>query len=166
VGTVPAGLGALSDAPAAEPPVALRVPAIDVDAVVRPVGVEADGSMTVPPADEVGWYRFGPAPGEPGTAVLAAHVDFDGRPGAFFRLRDLAVGDEVVVATADGGRSAYAVVAVERVPKDELAATPTFARDGPPRLALVTCGGAFDRSARSYVDNVVAYAEPVAAVTG
>ena len=142
------------------------MPAIDGDAVVRPVGVEADGSMAVPPAEEVGWYRFGPAPGEPGTAVLAAHVDFDGRPGAFFRLRDLAMGDEVVVTTADGGPSTYVVVALERVPKDELASTPAFAREGPPRLALVTCGGAFDRAARSYVDNVVAYAEPAPAAAG
>jgi hypothetical protein len=37
-----------------------------------------------------------------------------------------------------------------------------FARDGPPRLALVTCGGPFDERTRHYRDNVVITAEPAA----
>jgi hypothetical protein len=36
-----------------------------------------------------------------------------------------------------------------------------FAVGGPPRLVLITCGGAFDRRTRNYADNVVVVAEPV-----
>jgi hypothetical protein len=36
-----------------------------------------------------------------------------------------------------------------------------FARDGAPQLVLITCGGTFDRTIRSYEDNVVVTAEPV-----
>jgi hypothetical protein len=34
------------------------------------------------------------------------------------------------------------------------------ARDGDPQLVLITCGGEFDTEARSYADNVVAFARP------
>ncbi|HAS13191.1 MAG TPA: hypothetical protein DCS55_22175, partial [Acidimicrobiaceae bacterium] len=57
----------------------LSLPVIGVDgAPVEPVGVEPNGEMEIPPAEEVGWYRFGAAPGESGSAVLAAHIAYDG----------------------------------------------------------------------------------------
>jgi hypothetical protein len=93
--------------------------------------------------------------------VLAAHVDYDGRPGAFFRLRELAAGDRVEVQGPDGRTLELAVTEVTQVPKDRLAAAGAFDRAGPSRVALVTCGGAFDRARRSYEDNVLAWAEPV-----
>jgi hypothetical protein len=152
-------------APAARPPVTgpgrLRIGAIGVDAAVVPVGVQANGEMEVPPAAEVGWYRFGSAPGAAGSAVLAAHVDYDGVRGAFFRLRDLKAGDRIEVTGDDGAPRPFTVTSVERYPKDALPDERVFARDGPPSLALITCGGEFDRSARSYRDNVVAFAEPL-----
>ena len=46
------------------------------------------------------------------------------------------------------------------MPKDALPADRLFARDVPPRLALVTCGGEFDARARAYADNVVVIAVP------
>jgi hypothetical protein len=36
-----------------------------------------------------------------------------------------------------------------------------WARGGDSALVLITCGGDFDAEARSYEDNVVAYAAPV-----
>jgi LPXTG-site transpeptidase (sortase) family protein len=110
----------------------------------------------------VGWYRFGPGPGATaGSAVLSGHVDDRQQGiGAFHRLADLAVGEPVSVDLADGTMLGYRVRAVERVPKAELALDRVFARDGAPRLTLVTCGGAFDRAASGYTDNVVVTAEP------
>ncbi len=142
-------------------PARLRIGSIGVDVEVLPVGVDAAGDMQVPGPTVAGWYQFGPRPGEPGSALLAAHVDYDGRPGAFFRLRDLVPGDRVEVTGPDGATLDLAVSEVARVPKEGLAATGAFDRSGPPRVALVTCGGEFDRSRRSYEDNVVAWAEPV-----
>jgi hypothetical protein len=139
----------------------LRIGAIGVDAAVVPVGVQANGEMEVPPATEVGWYRFGAAPGAAGSAVLAAHVDYDGVRGAFFRLRDLKSGDRIEVTGPDGAPRPFTVTSVERYPKDALPDERVFARDGTPSLALITCGGEFDRNARSYRDNVVAFAEPL-----
>jgi sortase (surface protein transpeptidase) len=141
-------------------PVRLRIAAIGVDAPVVPVGVEPNGDMEVPGASDVGWYRFGPTPGATGSAVLAAHVDYDGRPGAFFALRQVRPGATIEVDLGAGGVRRFRAVRSERVAKTSLPTGDVFSRDGAPRLALITCGGAFDQSARSYADNVVVFAEP------
>lgn len=147
--------------PAGPAPTALAVPALGVDgAPVVPVGVERGGAMEVPGVAEVGWYHHGPRPGEAqGSAVLAAHVAYDGADGVFRRLGDLAAGDGVEVRFADGSTRRFVVEDMSRHPKSELPAD-VFARDGAPRLVLVTCGGEFDVEARSYEDNVVVRARP------
>lgn len=146
--------------PVAARPTALRIAALDVDAPIRPVGVDRRGVLEVPPRTEVGWYRPGPVPGAAGSAVLAAHVDHGGRPGVFFDLEELAPGAIVEVALDDGTSQRFVVVAVERHAKEDLPAD-LFRPDGPPGLALVTCGGAFDPEDRRYLDNVVARAVPL-----
>jgi LPXTG-site transpeptidase (sortase) family protein len=148
----------------AVPPVRVRVDAIDVNADVVPVGVDDRGEMGVPEdVRKIGWYRFGPGPGAAeGAAVLAGHVDDRVQgPGAFVVLGELAEGDAVAVDLADGTTLRYGVRSVEEIGKDELPVERLFDRSGPPRLTLVTCGGAFDPVAREHQNNVVVTAEPV-----
>jgi sortase family protein len=147
-------------APRGSRPVKVTIASIGVQATVVPVGVEDEGSTVEVPTDvhTVGWYRFGPVPGEAGSAVLIGHVDSHVQgPGAFFRLRDLSPGDVVSVRSADGTRSDFRVVARRSYPKGHLPAA-VFGRSGRPMLAMVTCGGAFDPVTRSYADNVVIFA--------
>jgi hypothetical protein len=145
------------------PPVRLSVPALGVDSAVDPVGVEPDGQMTVPAeVDRVGWYRFGPAPGGEGSAVIAGHVDSRTQGlGAMAPLRNAAVGDEVVLSDAAGTTTRWRVVSRELIEKQVLPLDRLFTRAGPPRLTLITCGGPFLPEYRSYRDNVVVVAEPV-----
>jgi sortase (surface protein transpeptidase) len=144
--------------------VRVRIGAADSAAAVVPVGVDDRGQMAVPEdVQTVGWYRFGPPPGAPvGSSVLSGHVDdqVQGR-GAFFRLVELAPGDTVQVQLSDGAMREFRVRTVERIAKAELPLDELFARAGPPRLTLITCGGEFDRAAGSYRDNIVVTAEPV-----
>jgi LPXTG-site transpeptidase (sortase) family protein len=144
-------------------PVRVRLAGIDIDAPVVPVGVDDRGRMAVPlNVATVGWYHFGPGPGATsGSVVLSGHVDDREQGlGAFHRLADLAAGDPVTVARDDGTVLGYRVRTIERVGKADLPLAQVFARDGPPRLTLVTCGGAFDRSAGVYTQNVIVTAEP------
>lgn len=145
-------------------PVRIAVPAREIDVPVDPVGVAPDGQMEIPPlAERAGWYRFGADPGdEAGTTVLAAHVDSvaSGGTGPFVRLAEALPGDEVQVALADGSVRTYVVDQVVRLPKTEVRWPDVFVLDGPPRLALVTCGGTFDRTTRHYRDNVLVTAVP------
>ena len=153
---VPSGPVAAS-APSA-PPLRIRVPGAGVDAPVVATGVDDRGRMAVPEdVRTVGWYRFGSGPGAAtGSAVLAGHVDDRVQGlGVFHRLDRVQVGGPVEVTLADGAVVTYRIDAVERVAKAALPADRLFARDGPPRLALITCGGDFDTAEGAYTDNVV-----------
>lgn len=156
-----ARIGDLDQAPAAVPE-RLRIPALDIAAPIVAVGVEDDGEMEVPEdVDDVGWYRHGPAPGEPGAAVIAGHVDSrEQGPGAFFDLRRLDVGARIAVTDSAGDVQRFEVVARRTYDKATLPTDELFSRTGPSQLVLITCGGDFDRDARSYRDNVVIYAQP------
>ena len=160
VPTRPAAPGKQETEPA---PVRLAVPALGVDSAVDPVGVEPDGRMTIPAeVDRVGWYRFGPAPGDDGSAVIAGHVDDREQGlGAMAPLRDAAVGDTVVVTDAAGTSARWRVVSRELIQKQALPLDRLFAREGPARLTLITCGGPFLAEFGSYRDNVVVVAEPL-----
>ncbi len=146
---------------AGSPPVGLTVAGVGVrDAAVVDVGVQRNGELEVPAADQVGWYRFGPRPGEQGSSVLAAHIAFDGVDGVFRRLASVAPGAEVTVRFADGASRTFRVTSIERYDKDELPPR-LFATTGPAQLVLITCGGAFNRELQSYEDNIVVTALPV-----
>jgi hypothetical protein len=147
--------------PEPSPPRRLRIPALGVDSAVVPVGLEPGGAMEVPGANQAGWYLHGPRPGRHvGSAVIAAHVDFAGRRGVFFDLRDLQLGEEVVVVDESGAEHRFVVSERFQVDKDELPIPELFRHDGRPTVTLITCGGAFDPGARHYEDNIVVRAEP------
>lgn len=164
-GTDPAGRVAAPPPPHAPgvEPARLQIPSLGVDAPVVPVGLEPDGSMELPGATQVGWYEpTGTRPGDArGSAVLAAHVDHQGRRGVFFDLRSLPEGAEVVVTGPDGTPRRFGVESRFQVDKDALPVEELFRTDGEPTLALITCGGAFDRSSRHYEDNIVILATPI-----
>ena len=141
-------------------PVGLAIPAIGVDErSLLELGRNPDGSLQVPTDfTRAGWFTGGSVPGEPGPSVIAGHVDSWRGPAVFFRLRDLRAGDPVTVRMSDGTTVRFRVDGVARYPKT---AFPTEAVYGPvpgAALRLITCGGAFDRGARSYLDNIVVYA--------
>ncbi len=148
-----------SDAPALHRPGVpqrIMIPALDVDAPVIGVGLKPDRSMEIPGAREAGWYEPGPLPGETtGSAVIAGHVDHNKAPGVFLELRRLAIGDQIAIVDANGYRHGYLVSERFQVTKEQLPTGELFRRDGPPVLTLITCGGAFDNSKRSYDDNIV-----------
>ncbi len=149
-------------APGVVKPVRLRIPSLEVDAPVSGVGAhELTGELDVP-ADEalVSWYEHGPSPGGRGSAMLAGHVDYDGRAGVFYRLRWLDPGQEFEVGYEDGSSRAFEVVGRQQFDKDHLPTTQLFSEDGEPTVVLVTCGGEFDEGRRSYSDNLVVYATP------
>ena len=143
-------------------PIGLRIDQLGVDAPIGEYGVDPSGEMAVPDnVDEVGWYKFGPKPGESGSSVLAAHVDLAGSgPGVFFELRTLEEGDRLYVTHDDGSETAYRVIARTTYLKDELPLDAIFSREGPSVLTLITCGGGFNSSIARYDSNVVVYAVP------
>ncbi len=140
-------------------PLRVTIPAIGVDADLVGVGLKPDGAMQTPEFGHAAWYQPGPRPGDAGPAVLVAHVDSKANgPDVFYRLRDLAPGDEVTVHYRDTTKT-FAVTGKEQTAKTALPADRIWNATTAPVLRLITCGGAFDRTARSYLDNIIVYAD-------
>jgi hypothetical protein len=145
-------------------PARLAVPAQGIDASVVPEFADSATRALSLPRDPaiVGWWGAGAAPGDTsGTVVLAGHVDYNGKPGALLPLDRAALGTVVTVTSVDGSPHGYRVVARVHVAKASLSDAGLFRTDGSPQLALVTCGGPFDRARHSYRDNLIVLALPV-----
>ncbi len=157
-----AGTGEAPDRGPVALPVAVDIPSIGVTSDLMRLGLNGDGTVAVPPLgpdDQAGWYENGPAPGAVGPAVLLGHVDSaEYGPGVFFDLGMLEPGDEVSVTREDGTVAVFAVDRVERHPKDDFPTIEVYGNTDDAQLRLITCGGDFDAGARSYEDNVVAFA--------
>ncbi len=163
-GQSPPATATASPQTVAPAPTRLEIPRLRIAMAIQPVGVAGDGEMALPgdPAD-LGWYAYGPRPGDvAGATVLAAHLDYPGYGrGPLAEAEKLRPGDTLTVRSGSTARR-YAVTAVRHVAKKSLDLEALFARDGPARIHIVTCGGTFDRSTRSYDENVVVVATPIA----
>ncbi len=154
----PAAAAARALLAVAPPPATLVIPALGVRASVESVGMDAQGRMATPSqADHVAWYSPGPAPGDPGDAVIDGHLDWTRGPAVFWRLSSLHAGDQVTVLRGDGSQARFTVDASATLPFDAQPAG-LFTRDGPPSLSLVTCSGAWDRQRGTYRDRLVVHA--------
>ncbi len=80
-----------------------------------------------------------------------------------FDLRKLTSGDLMAVVRDDGSTARFRVDRVERYAKDEFPTQLVYADLDHAGLRLITCGGEFDRGARSYEDNLVVFARLVEA---
>jgi Sortase domain len=143
-------------------PASLVIPSIGVSASLVHLGLTSSGALQVPPTTAVaGWYTGSPRPGSIGSAVIAGHIDSVTGPGVFFRLSQLQRGARVYVRRADGTLAVFEVTEVQMFPKDAFPTTAVYGAVPDPELRLITCGGTFDYSTRSYLSNTVVFAKEV-----
>ncbi|WP_258067698.1 class F sortase, partial [Rathayibacter sp. AY1G9] len=161
----PGGLDPAAAAPARTvgvEPARLSVPAMGLDEPLIALGIQSDGAMEVPvDYDDVGWFSGGGRPGGSGRTVIAAHVDSRSGPAVFFRLGELAPGDEIAVSGVDGSDHRYRVTAVESHAKAAFPTARVFGATLEEELILVTCGGEYDAAIGRYRDNLVVFASPL-----
>ncbi|CAL9465385.1 MULTISPECIES: class F sortase [Streptomyces] len=141
-------------------PQRVDIPGLGVQAPVVARGLDAHGALDPPPYDQpgvVGWYAGGVAPGAPGTALLVGHVDTDTRPAVFYRASALRPGQTIRVIRADAKVAEFTVESVQVLTRDRFDAHQAYGprESGRAELRLITCGGSFDRTTRSYTANVV-----------
>ena len=141
-------------------PVAVHIPAIEVDVPLGAVGLKPDGAMETPSTGHAAWYSPGPRPGEPGGAVLVAHVAGRHGPDVFWRLGELRPGDVVTVDHATG-TSTFVVDRVTQTAKEALPVDDIWVDSRRSLLRLITCGGTVDPATGRYRDNTVVYAHLV-----
>lgn len=142
-------------------PTSISIPRLGVDTRIVSLGTTEEGRLEAPPDYEsVGWYHLGPVPGEVGRAILAGHLDSRTGPAVFFRLGELAAGDEIIIRP--GGAAPELIFTVsettlywtEEVPPDVV-----YGSADQPELILITCGGPFDRDSRNYLQRQIVRAE-------
>ena len=140
-------------------PVHISIPAIQVTADVTQLGLNKDRTVEVPEdPDDAGWYRNGPMPGEPGSAVILGHVDSKVGPAVFYRLKSLHPGDQIAVRLDSRSVAHFEVTRVAQYAIEDFPRQKVYAgKLDRPALNLVTCGGKYDRAAGGYQSNVVVY---------
>jgi sortase (surface protein transpeptidase) len=171
----PADQGSAADLPSDDPsggpapdalprsaPTTISIPRIGVNAEIMSLGTNPDGTVQVPPLDQAqraGWYEPGASPGEVGNAVIVGHVDSAKLgPAVFFELGSLKAGDTITVARADGTSATFTVNEVKSYPKTSFPTELVYGPSDKASLRVVTCGGDFDQTASSYLNNVIVFA--------
>ncbi len=136
-------------------PIRVEIPALGAVGIV-PVGLAQDGQAEIPQdISTVGWYRFGSTPDlGRGSTVLVGHRDSKGGRGALFDLEAVPVGANLAVTDEAGGTTAFLVVSNASIDKRAVPFDDLYARTGPPRLVIISCGGEYVRGS-GYQDNQV-----------
>ncbi len=145
---------------AGEYPVRLRIPSIAVNAKVQQAGLTKTGAMCTPTNfTDVSWYKYGPAPGQLGSAVIDGHVDNGlGLAGVFKNLDKISVGDDIYVDTGSSTSLHFLVEDIESYPYKQVPTEQIFDRNDTARLNLITCEGTWVAKDRTYDGRLVVYA--------
>lgn len=137
--------------------VAMRIPALGVDAAVERVGINRERNELDVPSDplNVAWYHKYGKPGIDADTLYSAHRDYwPNIKGPFFALTELGDGDEVILVMEDGREYVYEVFFQRRYLTDDVpmrdliyayeAEDPELLRPaGEEWITLITCGGEF-----------------------
>jgi hypothetical protein len=148
----------------------IEIPKIHANAPIVRVGTTPDGELEIPlNPHTVGWWQYGAKPGATvGTAILAGHINYAGVTGSMAEIGTLNPGDEVYVFgkqnANDKHEVRFRVTGVRTYHKTHLPYQEIFDQKSVGRIVIVTCGGPFDATTGSYLDNIVVFAVPEAGV--
>lgn len=142
-------------------PVRLQIPRLKIDADVRALGMLESGQLeTTSDAWDVGWYRYGAKPGQPGKAVMFGHLNTFTGIAVFWHLKDIQRGDTVIVTDAKRREWRFKVGKASRYSIDaDPVATKLFGSSRRPKLLLVTCAGKWDWRRHQYNEYLVVTAD-------
>ncbi|MER5550423.1 class F sortase [Streptomyces sp. NPDC002793] len=148
------------EAPKAPAPTRLAVPSLGIDSTLLRLGLNEDGTVEVPPAEQgmtAGWYAGGAVPGEPGPAVLIGHNDTRFGKAVFHDLHRIAKGADIAVSGGGGKKAHFTVTGTETVRKNAFPTAKVYGATDERVLRLITCDGGYDAAGHP-VDNLIVYA--------
>lgn len=136
-------------------PSRLVIASIGLDAAIEPRGLDSKRNLdTAASPNDVAWYDLGPAPGQPGNAIINGHVDWWTGDAVFTRLGRVRPGDVVQVVRADGRVMTFRITLLQRVGAS--ARIPSlFTTSGPATLTLITCAGVWNPLALTNTDRLL-----------
>lgn len=141
-------------------PVTLYIPSLKINAKIQQVGLNSKGAIGAPDNfTDVVWYKYGPAPGQPGSAIIDGHVDNGlGLAGVFKHLSSIATGSEMAVTTSLGTTLVFKVTAINVYGYQQVPMA-TILNSSTPTLDLITCDGTWVGNQRTYNERLVVTAK-------
>lgn len=138
------------------------IPALEIHAELRPMGV-SDGALEIPsdPA-VVGWdEQTSPLAAAEGSTFLAGHVEAGGVDGALHDLARIPPGSRIFTSDDEGGLREWVVTSLQ-TSRNKAMEPEYFATTGERRLTVVTCTGpVVERDGRrTFRDSVIVTAVP------
>jgi LPXTG-site transpeptidase (sortase) family protein len=167
VGAAPGAPPSVAPTPAPPKPLApvrMSVPAIKLDRKLVSVGLDKNRIPIVPNHD-IGWYNLSARPGEGENIVFWGHVlrfrQAPKKPAPFARLKELKVGDELVLYNSKGTAFHYQITEQIWVTPDQVE---YILPVGSERVTLVSCIGDKVIQGKEVVEmthRLITIAEPV-----
>lgn len=140
----------------------LKIPSLNVDAVIKDTGLTSTGAMVVPSNNvEVGWFGLGTRPGDIGSAVIGAHNRFNSAAGVFAHLDQLQKGDVLSVVSAKGITTSFVVRDMQMFDATDTNSG-IFDSESGAHLNLVTCSGDWNSLTKSYTKRLVIFTDAIA----
>ncbi len=138
----------------------VALPSLGVEAPIVRVGVDTKAQMVVPKnARDVAWLDQGDMlTGPTQNLVLAGHINYSRRAGSFSRIQSLRAGD-IVNVSLNGKKLQYRVQWTCLFDRQTTQAARIMGYTENPSVTLISCGGVFDRSARTHNKRVAVRAE-------
>lgn len=132
----------------ADYPKTIEIPTLNIRARVMPMGLNDDKTIQAPTnINDAGWYTGSAKPGVK-NGSLASFIDGHdiGRigKGIFYKLKDIKVGDEIIITKGNGDKLTYRVAKTEIVALNDIDMNKalTSVDVSKPGLNLMTCDGA------------------------
>jgi sortase (surface protein transpeptidase) len=143
---------------ASSTPSRIVIPKLNIDTTFEILGLNADRTIQIPKEyTTVGWYKYGPTPGDMGPAVVLGHVDSYKGAAIFYHLGQLAQGDRFTVTREDGSVAEFEVTKLERHPQSDFPTEEVYGPIDHSGIRLVTCSGTYDKGTLRYSHNLIVF---------
>ncbi len=147
---------------AADLPRIINIPAINVTARVRTVGVNSRGDIDTPKnLNDTAWYDGSSKPNQEGQVFIDGHTSFSRNIAAAFNdLNKVHDGDQIFIETGNGAKFRYRVTGVETVDANKVDMGKVLnTQDGAHKgLTLMTCTGTFNYRTQTADKRLIVYA--------
>jgi sortase A len=137
-------------------PKELVIPSLNIDTQIEQVGKDKNNAMDVPKKiTDVGWFEYGPRPGEKGNAVIDGHLDSLTGPAIFYPLSNMKKDDKILVKDTNGKMYTFVVTEKHIYKYDSFPVDVVFGPEDNSQIELITCAGEFDHEHHNYLDRIV-----------
>lgn len=141
-------------------PVKIEISRVGIRAAIEKVTISDRGILQAPKSPKkVGWYRNGAIPGKRGNAFMYGHLNTTTSTAIFWKLRNVRVGDTVVVTNDKGQRLKFRVTSRQMYARNAAPLRAIIGSTSKRRLNLMTCAGTWSSRKRNYSHRLVVYTE-------